>query len=100
LGANPEDLVQKLKKSRDSKKGIRPSDIVQNKILSGKQPKKKSELEYTSEGYQNALHLIQNFPHPKVLQFLLDLNKININHQDYLNRTPLHLFTQLNDEIM
>jgi len=104
LGANPEDLIQKLKKFRESKKGVRPPDFVQKRILLNKasknRNKKQRENEYCNEGYQNALHLIQNFPYPKVLQYLIGLNRINVNHQDYLSRTPLHLFAKHANETM
>lgn len=60
-------------------------------------------LQFTIEGYQNALHLIQKFPHPRFVAFLIEFvkqGKININHKDHLNRTPLHYFVEQNSQFM
>ena len=59
----------------------------------------KLKPEYCLEGHQNALHLVQNFPHPKFVSFLLELSalgSIDINQQDHLDRTPLHYFIENN----
>jgi len=62
--------------------------------------KKKKASEYCSQGNQNALHLIQDFPHPRLLQFLLSQSSININQQDYLKRTPLFIFIKKQSSYM
>lgn len=61
------------------------------------------DLHYTIEGQQNALHLIQKFPHPRFVSFLLEFvkqGKIDINHKDHLNRTPLHYFVEQNSQFI
>jgi len=56
------------------------------------QQQKKTQTEYCPQGNQNVLHLIQRFPHPKIVEYILSSGSVPINQQDYLKRTPLHFF--------
>ena len=115
MGANLNDSVQKLRPYRNYKATEKDEDLRQkmlaailkkrqerqnqaNKTFEGsydrqKQPKK-IQTEYCPQGNQNALHLIQRFPHPKIVEYLLSFGSIPINQQDYLKRTPLHFFVK------
>ncbi len=124
LGANLNDTVQKLRPYRNYKKKAGGDENLRQKMLAAiikqrqerqkessghynrygmyrhygqkqQQQPKKTQTEYCPQGRQNVLHLIQGFPHPKVVEYILSAGSVQVNQQDYLKRTPLHFFVKL-----
>lgn len=62
------------------------------------QEDKHKDLEFVAQGNQNAAHLIQGYPHLKLVEFILSFASVNVNQQDYIKRTPIHCFIENNSE--
>ena len=88
-GADPFQNVYQFKNYRPEVTELTPEELEKIEI----------ERKYPQEGGQSILHFLSTKPLKKTLRFLLETIKLDINHQDIYERTPLHIFISHNNDL-
>ena len=90
-GANPNSVVEKLKKYRENPDLAKTEETAENKNFITDADGNKIYKEYSQAGLQSALHLISSTKNLKLLSFILSLHP-HINQKDFEGNTPLLKF--------